>query len=155
MWKVVNSVLGIVHIQHHISHICFTRYGIKFFIQISFSHIFRFFDHSLPLKNGDFDSHSLSFLRYIFQRNSLYGGRNPSNIQDIYLLSLFSVNFLPTLSKSKAQKTEFDLSLKEELKNISQVLFDADENGFLSFTRINLQGFHNSSNLKEDFAPQP
>lgn len=54
---------------------------------------------------------------------------------------------------SKSNNKHIQSVSKLELMNISQILFDADKNDFLSRVTINYQGFLNSSNVTEDCAP--
>lgn len=61
---------------------------------------------------------------------------------------------MPILSKSNI-KYKNELATNEELINISKILFDEDNQNFLSYVRVDYQGFLNSSNGNEDRAPGP
>lgn len=73
-------------------------------------------------------------------------------ISEKKLFDSLSVHFVPVLSKRNNNK-KANLEADEELKNISQTLFDVDENNFLSYVTVNYQGFLNATNSTEDRAP--
>lgn len=54
---------------------------------------------------------------------------------------------------SKSNNKNIQSVSKLELMNISQILFDAEKNDFMSRVTLNYQGFLNSSNVTEDRAP--
>lgn len=63
---------------------------------------------------------------------------------------------IPRSKKSKLQSKNFtEIASDEELSNLVHELFEADNTNFLSCVNVNMQGYHNSSNIKEDHAPEP
>lgn len=51
-------------------------------------------------------------------------------------------------------KNYTEIATDEELSSLVQEFFEIDQTNFLSYVQINLQGYHNTSNITEDRAPK-
>lgn len=63
--------------------------------------------------------------------------------------------FLALSVSSHSVKNFTEIVSDEELSTFIQELFDIENGSFLNFVNVDLQGYHNTSNLKEDRAPKP
>jgi hypothetical protein len=55
--------------------------------------------------------------------------------------------------EKKTVKNYTEIATNDEIKQIVKELFQLDENNLLSYAHIDYQGYHNTSNIAEDRAP--
>ena len=59
------------------------------------------------------------------------------------------------VKKERALKNFTEIASDEELSALVGEFFNDEENNLMSSIGVNLQGYHNTSNLTEDRAPEP